>query len=96
MLFVLPEVFSLVLGPSFDSDGKESACNAGDLGSIPRLGRSPRGGNETHSSIGLHSLLLKQELPGRTLPTHIISQKRPRGAEAWVHTFSGIIQHTAL
>ena len=23
------------------SDGKESACNAGDLGSIPELGRSP-------------------------------------------------------
>ena len=23
------------------SDGKESAFNAGDLGSIPRLGRSP-------------------------------------------------------
>ena len=23
------------------SDGKESACNAGDLGSIPRSGRSP-------------------------------------------------------
>ena len=23
------------------SDGKESACNAGDLGSIPDLGRSP-------------------------------------------------------
>ena len=23
------------------SDGKESACNVGDLGSIPRLGRSP-------------------------------------------------------
>ena len=27
------------------SDGKESACNAGDLGLIPRLGRSPEGGN---------------------------------------------------
>ena len=29
------------------SDGKESACNAGDLGSIPGLGRSPgkRNGN---------------------------------------------------
>ena len=27
------------------SDGKESACNAGDLGSIPGLGRSPREGN---------------------------------------------------
>ena len=27
------------------SDGKESACNAGDLGSIPGLGRSPGKGN---------------------------------------------------
>ena len=25
--------------------GKESACNTGDLGSIPGLGRSPGGGN---------------------------------------------------
>ena len=27
------------------SSGKESACNAGDLGSIPRLERSPGEGN---------------------------------------------------
>ena len=27
------------------SDGKESACNAGDLGSAPGLGRSPGEGN---------------------------------------------------
>ena len=27
------------------SDGKESACNAGDLGSIPGSGRSPGEGN---------------------------------------------------
>ena len=27
------------------SDGKESACNAGDLGSIPGLERSPGGGH---------------------------------------------------
>ena len=29
------------------SDGKESACNAGDMGSIPELGKSPgeRNGN---------------------------------------------------
>ena len=26
------------------SDGKESTCNVGDLGSIPGLGRSPGGG----------------------------------------------------
>ena len=27
------------------SHGKESTCNAGDLGLIPGVGRSPRGGN---------------------------------------------------
>ena len=27
------------------SDGKQSACNVGDLGSIPGLGRSPEEGN---------------------------------------------------
>ena len=27
------------------SDGKASACNAGELGSIPGSGRSPREGN---------------------------------------------------
>ena len=30
-----------------DSDGKEPACNAGDLGSMPGSGRSPGGGNGT-------------------------------------------------
>ena len=28
-----------------DSDGKESACNVGDLCSIPKLGRLPEGGH---------------------------------------------------
>ena len=32
-------------GSSGGSDGKESACNAGDLGSIPGLERSPGEGN---------------------------------------------------
>ena len=32
------------LGFPGGSDGKESACYVGDLGSIPRLGRSPGGG----------------------------------------------------
>ena len=34
--------FGIVLG---GSDGKQSACNAGDLGSIPGLGRSSGEGN---------------------------------------------------
>ena len=33
------------------SDGKESTCNAGDLGSIPGSGRSLAEGNGIHSSI---------------------------------------------
>ena len=28
------------------SDSKESACNAGDLGWVPELGRSPGGGHD--------------------------------------------------
>jgi len=34
------------MGFSGGSDNKESAYNAGDLGSIPRLGRSPGGGHD--------------------------------------------------
>ena len=33
------------------SDGKESTCNVGDLGSIPGLGRALEEGMATHSSI---------------------------------------------
>ena len=33
------------------SAGKESTCNAGDLGLIPGLERSPGEGMATHSSI---------------------------------------------
>ena len=40
----LPTLMRLVF-PAV-SDGKESACNAGDLGLIPGLGRSPGDGND--------------------------------------------------
>ena len=39
------------LGFPCSSVGKESACSAGDLGSISGLGRSPGEGMATHSSI---------------------------------------------
>ena len=41
----LREVWACLRGFSGGSDGKESTCNAGDPGSIPGLGRSPRGGH---------------------------------------------------
>ena len=36
---------SMILGFPHSSVGKESDCNAGDLGSIPGLGRRPGKGN---------------------------------------------------
>ena len=50
----LPPPVFLVATPSSipgGSDGKKSACNVGDLASIPWLGRSPAGEHATHSSI---------------------------------------------
>ena len=41
---IFPESSTKVGFPG-GSDGNESACNAGDLGSIPGLGRSPGEGN---------------------------------------------------
>ena len=36
----------MLLGFPCGLDGKESACNAGDLGSTPGLGRPPGEGND--------------------------------------------------
>ena len=51
-------------GFSGGSDSKESACNAGDLGSIPGLGRSPGEGNGYHSSTVAWRIPWTEE-PGR-------------------------------
>ena len=43
------------------SDGKEYACNAGDPGSIPGLGRSPEGnGNPLHGEGGSTELRISR------------------------------------
>ena len=42
---ILTQYLFLFLGFLGGSDGKESACNAGDPGSIPGSGRSPGEGN---------------------------------------------------
>ena len=49
--FITAEVFCFLLDFSCGSAGKESACNARDLGLIPGLGRSLEKGKATHSSI---------------------------------------------
>ena len=40
-----------------DSAAKESSCNAGDLGSIPGLGRSPREGKVYPPQYSLENLM---------------------------------------
>ena len=53
------------LGFLSGSDGKESACNAGDLGSIPGLGRSPGGGHSNPLPVFLPGESPWTEEPGR-------------------------------
>ena len=49
------------LGFPHGSEGKETACNAGDLGLISGSGRSPGGGNghSTHSSSCLENSMYR-------------------------------------
>ena len=42
---ILTPIYGLTWGFLGGSDGKESACSGGDLGSMPGLGRFPGGGN---------------------------------------------------
>ena len=44
-------MYGLGMGFSSGSDGKESACSAGDLGSIPGLGRSPGEGERLPTPV---------------------------------------------
>ena len=60
------------------SDGKESACNAGDLGSIPGSGRSPGGGHGNHSGI---------------LAWRIPWTEEPGGYNPWGHKQSDLTEH---
>ena len=46
-----PGLFTNLTGFPCSSVGKESACNEGDLGSVPGLGRSPGGENGNPFSV---------------------------------------------
>ena len=55
------------------SDGKESAGNAGDLGSIPGLGQSPGGG---HGNSLQYSCLEEEPGEQRSLAVHEDTKSR--------------------
>ena len=62
------------------SDSKESACNAGDLGSIPGLGRHPGEENSNHSSI------LAWRIPWTDEPGQLQSGRRDTTEQLSMHT----------
>jgi len=57
ILAVTLECGKMLLDLPCSSDGKESACNAGDLGSIPGSGRSPGEGNGDLENSGLENCM---------------------------------------
>ena len=76
---------------SGDSDGKESTCNAGDLGSIPGLGRSSGEVNGIHTPVFLPGESCgQQSLPcyspwghKESDPTEPLSVTRPNFKPLW-------------
>ena len=65
-----------VSGFPSSTDIKASACNAGDLGSIPGLGRSP---GEEHSSI------LSWEIPWTAEPSGLACMGLQKSPHNWVN-----------
>ena len=69
------------------SAGKESACNAGDLGLIPRSGRSPREGDGNplqYSCHGRRSLVATVHRVSRV--RHDLAAKSPTSREENIST----------
>ena len=64
MVWVFITSFSSVAVSPGGSDGKESACNVGDLGLIPGLGRSCGEAMAVHSSTFAWNIPWMEE-PGR-------------------------------
>ena len=72
----------LYIGFPSGSDGKESACNVGDLGSIPGSGRSLENEMATHSSI------LAWKIPWAEEPSRLQSMGLQRVRHQWVTSLS--------
>ena len=73
-----PEFSSLMT-----SDGKKSACNAGDLGSVPGLGKKTLKGEATHSNI------LAWRFPWMEVTGHVVTKSWTQLSHQW-HQFSSV------
>ena len=71
------------------SDGKESACSAGDLGLIPEFGRSPEKGMATHSSILAWTIPWTEE-PGGLPSTGSQRVRQDQATDTLTRTYGGL------
>ena len=63
VVYIFPKLpCNICMGFPGGSDGKESACNEGDLGLIPGLGRFPG------ESMAIHSSILAWRIPMTNKP----------------------------
>ena len=69
---------------------KESACNAGDPGSIPGLGRSP--GEENGNLLQYSCLKNSMERKGNGNPLQCSCLENPRDERAWWAAVYGVVQ----
>ena len=70
------------------SEGKASACNAGDLGSIPGLGRSPREGNG--NPLQYHCWENPMDGEAWWAPVHGVTESQTRLSD-FTFTFTAIL-----
>ena len=79
------------------SDGKESSCNAGDLGSIPGLGDPSRGGN---GSMVTYSSILAWRIPINSgtwqATVHAIAKSRTWLSDQAQHWIDAILLYQLL
>ena len=95
------EEIKKILGPSISlgfpggSSGKESACNVGDLGLIPGLGRSP-GGDPLEEGMAIHSSILAWRIPWTKESGRLQSMGSQRVGQDWAtkHTSSISLEKT--
>ena len=76
----------------FPGGSEESTCNAGDLGSIPGLERSPGGGNGNHSCILAWRIPWTEKLVGYSPWSHTKSCT----TEWLIHTYTRVARGLSL
>ena len=71
-LLLLLMCFYIYFKPSYGSDGKESACNVGDPGSIPGLA------DPLEKEMAVHSRILAWKIPWMEEPVRLQSMESQR------------------